>query len=113
MTQAPPQPTAVKQTAYEMAAARGWAGQWAAIDALISHESGWIVGRMNTGGSGACGLGQALPCSKMGAAYGSATGEIQWTYDYIAQRYGNPSNAWSFWQCVGQCGNTYKTATWY
>jgi hypothetical protein len=68
---------------------------------------------MNTAGSGACGLGQALPCSKMGNAYGSAEGEIEWTYNYIANRYGNPSNAWAFWNCIGQCGATYKTATWY
>jgi hypothetical protein len=36
-----------------------------------------------------------------------------WTYNYIASRYGNPSNAWAFWNCIGQCGATYKTATWY
>jgi hypothetical protein len=103
----------VKQLAYQKAVERGWAGQWSAIDELIAHESGWIVGQWNTSGSGACGLGQALPCSKMGSAYGSPAGEIDWTYNYIANRYGNPSNAWAFWNCIGQCGGTYKTATWY
>jgi hypothetical protein len=33
-------------------------------------------------------------------------GEIDWTYNYIASRYGNPSNAWAFWNCTGQCGAT-------
>jgi hypothetical protein len=103
----------VKQLAYQKAVERGWSGHWPAIDALVAHESGWIVGKWNTSGSGACGLGQALPCSKMGNAYGNPEGEIDWTYNYIASRYGNPSNAWAFWNCIGQCGATYKTATWY
>jgi hypothetical protein len=29
----------------------------------------------------------------MGDAYGNPAGEIEWTYNYIASRYGNPSNA--------------------
>jgi hypothetical protein len=61
----------VKQLAYQKAVERGWGGHWPAIDALIGHESGWIVGNWNISGSGACGLGQALPCSKMGSAYGN------------------------------------------
>jgi hypothetical protein len=40
----------------------------------------------------------------MGNVYGSAEGEIEWTYNYIANRYGNPSNARAFWNCIGLCG---------
>jgi hypothetical protein len=46
----------------------------------------------------------------MGAAYGNPADEIDWTYNYIAGRYENPSNAWAFWTALAS-GATYKTAT--
>ena len=55
----------------------------------------------------------------MGAAYGSAEGEIDWAYSYIAGRYGTPAVAWQFWKCIGECLNphtgviAYKETTWY
>lgn len=66
--------------------------QWSAFNIIVQKESGWVVGNKNRH-SGACGLGQALPCSKMGSAYGNAAGEIDWTINYISNRYGTPSIA--------------------
>lgn len=64
---------------------------------LWNKESGWNTNAHNSS-SGAHGIPQALPASKM-ARYGSdyMTGyktQIDWGLDYIAGRYGSPSNAW-------------------
>jgi len=66
-----------------------------ALVELINRESGWQVGIKNRY-SGACGLGQSLPCSKMGSAYGSFEGELSWTIQYIKERYKNPLIALAF-----------------
>lgn len=80
----------------QMAAARGWTGsEWDALYELWMHESGWIVGNTNSS-SGACGIPQALPCSKIPVP-GDAASEIQWGLDYIAGRYGTPSAALAHW----------------
>ncbi|MEK6879068.1 MAG: hypothetical protein AABY22_05640, partial [Nanoarchaeota archaeon] len=47
--------------------------------------------------SGACGLGQALPCSKMKCDLSDTACQISWTINYIKDRYGNPTNAYRFW----------------
>lgn len=39
--------------------------EWAYVDYIVSHESGWRPDAVNSS-SGACGLVQALPCSKLG-----------------------------------------------
>jgi len=100
-----------------IAEARGWGDQWNELYQLLNHESGWTVGKMNLEGSGACGIGQALPCSKLGAGYGNAAAEISWAYDYIAARYTTPARAWAYWNCIGLCTNNYGTIekfnTWY
>ena len=48
--------------------------------------------------SGAYGIPQSLPGSKMSAFGGdwrdSATAQIQWGLDYIDGRYGSPCGAW-------------------
>ena len=64
---------------------------------LWDRESGWNP-RAHNGGSGAHGIPQALPASKM-AAYGSdyytnGNTQILWGLNYIANRYGSPSGAW-------------------
>jgi hypothetical protein len=69
--------------------------QWPAFQAIVQIESGWVVGNRNNH-SGACGLGQAYPCSKLGSNYGNAMGEINWTINYILGRYSTPSNALAF-----------------
>jgi hypothetical protein len=81
----------------QMAAARGWTGnQWVCLDNLWTRESNWRVTASN-GRTGAYGIPQALPGSKMGPGWQtSAVTQISWGLGYIGSRYGNPCNAWSF-----------------
>lgn len=82
-----------------MAAAEGWTGaQWTCLDELWTKESGWQM-VWNTAGSGAYGIPQSLPASKMasaGADYmtNPAT-QIRWGLGYISQTYGTPCAAWA------------------
>ena len=71
-------------------------GHFEALYYIIQRESGWSVGTVNSS-SGACGLGQALPCSKLGDAYGDGIKELEWVLGYIQDRYGTPNNALAFW----------------
>lgn len=60
------------------------------------HESGnnpWAV----NASSGACGLGQALPCSKMGCALGDYACQDAWFDRYAISSYGSWYNAYCFW----------------
>jgi tape measure domain-containing protein len=79
----------------------GWEAQFPALDYVIQHESGWSTHARNPS-SGAYGLGQALPASKMrpfGADYlTSANTQLRWMMSYIGSRYGNPNNAAAFWR---------------
>ncbi len=80
----------------EMAAAHGWTGaQWNALYQLWEHESGWNPNSHNSG-SGACGIPQAYPCSKISDH--STAGQITWGLGYIADKYGTPSAAYAYWQ---------------
>ncbi|MBV1849093.1 lytic transglycosylase domain-containing protein [Catellatospora tritici] len=68
---------------------------------LWNHESGWNA-RAENKGSGAYGIPQALPGSKM-AKFGddwktNAATQIKWGLDYIKNRYKTPSGAWSHFQ---------------
>ena len=82
-------------------AARGWgADQFSCLVPLWGHESGWRVNASN--GSGAYGIPQALPGSKMGAGWQTdARVQIGWGLNYIAARYGTPCGAWAVWQSQG------------
>ncbi|MBF9068721.1 transglycosylase SLT domain-containing protein [Streptacidiphilus fuscans] len=77
------------------------ADQLASFDAIISHESGWNVNATNAS-SGAYGLGQALPASKMASAGAdwqtNPATQIKWALSYMNSTYGSPNAAWSFWQ---------------
>ncbi|NUQ99554.1 MAG: phage tail tape measure protein [Streptomyces sp.] len=84
-----------------LAAARGWSGpQWAALKNLWTGESGWSATALNKS-SGAFGIPQALPASKMASAGSdwktNPSTQIKWGLSYIAGRYGNPMNAYSAW----------------
>jgi uncharacterized protein YabE (DUF348 family) len=80
----------------EMAAERGWTGsQWTALYDLWQHESGWNPNSTNFW-TGACGIPQADPCSKISDH--STAGQITWGLTYIAGKYGTPEDAWSYWQ---------------
>lgn len=84
----------------EMAARKGWAGsQWNCLNALWTRESGWQVTVWNTQGSGAYGIPQSLPASKMASAgpdyMTNPRTQIHWGLGYIAGRYGTPCGAWA------------------
>ena len=73
----------------------GWgSGQFSCLVSLWNRESGWRWNAENAY-SGAYGIPQALPPSKMGAGYQyDARVQISWGLSYIAQRYGTPCGAW-------------------
>jgi hypothetical protein len=76
--------------------------QWPCLNSLWSHESGWRTNAANP--SGAYGIPQALPGSKMAAAGGdwqtNPVTQIRWGLGYIAARYGSPCGAWGHFQAV-------------
>ncbi|MCX5233673.1 aggregation-promoting factor C-terminal-like domain-containing protein [Streptomyces prunicolor] len=80
------------------------AAQYNAFSKIVEHESGWNVTATNSS-SGAYGLVQALPGSKMSSAGSdwktNAATQIKWGLDYMNSRYGSPTAAWSFWQSNG------------
>jgi uncharacterized protein YabE (DUF348 family) len=83
----------------EMAAARGWGDdQFACLLQLWSEESGWRVDAQNRY-SGAYGIPQALPGSKMASAGAdwqtNPATQIAWGLGYIAGRYGTPCGAYN------------------
>ena len=84
-----------------MAAQRGWTGgNWTALDQLVSHESSWNPRAQNPG-STAYGLFQFLDSTWKGVGgHKTSDPKLQAKYglQYIANRYGNPSKAWDFWQ---------------
>lgn len=89
----------------QMAAARGWTGsQWTCLESLWTRESGWNHLAQNPS-SGAYGIPQALPGSKMSSAGSDwATNpatQIEWGLGYIADVYGTPCGAWGHSQSVG------------
>jgi len=86
----------------EMVLARGWSeAEFACLDSLWTRESGWRTNAANPS-SGAYGIPQALPGSKMASAGAdwqtNPRTQIQWGLDYIAGRYGTPCQAWAFFQ---------------
>jgi len=94
-----PDPGTAKAIAYEMVLARGWDdAQYACLVSLWERESHWNVNAHNAR-SGAHGIPQALPGSKM-ASVGAdwetnpAT-QITWGLGYIAGRYLDPCGAWT------------------
>jgi hypothetical protein len=105
---APPAPIpsagSAQAIAEAMLTARGWGSdQFSCLVQLWGHESGWRVNAAN--GSGAYGIPQALPGSKMASAgpnwQTSASTQIAWGLGYITARYGTPCGAWTSWQNQG------------
>lgn len=98
-------PEGARATARSMASSTyGWGdGEFQCLDSLWQKESGWSYTAMNSS-SGATGIPQALPGSKM-ATMGSdwqtnAATQIAWGLDYISRSYGSPCSAWSHSQAV-------------
>lgn len=76
----------------------GWdsGAQWTALETLLTNESGWRWDAVNNS-SGACGLFQALPCSKLGKPIDDIPNQASWGLSYIKNRYNTPVAAVSFW----------------
>lgn len=66
---------------------------------LWNKESGWNPNSVNKS-SGACGIPQALPCSKIKNSEGSNDwkAQIRWGIKYINVRYKSPCKAWNHFQ---------------
>ena len=84
---------------HALAAACGWVGaQWNALYSLWMRESNWNPNACNSS-SGAYGIPQALPGSKMAAAGAdwarNAATQIRWGISYIRSSYGSPVAAWA------------------
>ncbi|TFD05004.1 hypothetical protein E3T28_01410, partial [Cryobacterium sinapicolor] len=97
---APTNPSGAQAIARDIMASKyGWgADQLGCLVSLWDKESGWNVNAYNAS-SGATGIPQALPGSKMASAGADwATNpatQISWGLGYIAERYGNPCAAWN------------------
>lgn len=63
---------------------------------IYNKESGNNPNSINRS-SGACGLGQALPCSKMGCSLGDYACQDAFFTKYMQSRYGTWENAKAFW----------------
>lgn len=91
--------------ARDMLASRGWGDdQMSCLVSLWNKESGWNYKAYNSG-SGAYGIPQALPGSKMSSAGAdwqtNAATQVSWGLGYISGRYGTPCGAWGHSQSTG------------
>ncbi|HLS04010.1 MAG TPA: ubiquitin-like domain-containing protein [Actinomycetales bacterium] len=95
-------PGSNRELGREMAADRGWGDdQFRCLDNLWTRESNWRHTAANSS-SGAYGIPQALPGSKMGSVGSdwrtNPATQIPWGLNYIKGRYGTPCGAWNFFQ---------------
>jgi hypothetical protein len=84
-------------SAAEWMAAAGIAeSDWGYVDYIVGHESGWNPNATNKS-SGACGLVQALPCSKVPGNGYDPVDNLRWGTGYAVGRYGSWAGAYAFW----------------
>ena len=101
----PTNPTEAQAIGKEMMLAAGFGeDQWGCLYNLWMRESGWRTTAGNVS-SGAYGIPQSLPASKM-AAFGddyltNPRTQIAWGLSYIKGRYGTPCGGWSSFQAKG------------
>jgi hypothetical protein len=101
----PPDPGTAQSIAYNMLPSFGFSAsaQYGCLNDIWSRESGWRYNAENA--SGAYGIPQALPGSKMATAGSdwqtNPATQIKWGLGYIKDRYGSPCDGWSFWQAHG------------
>ena len=79
-----------------MAAAGIAESDWGYVDYIVSRESGWNPNATNRS-SGACGLVQALPCSKVPGNGYDPVDNLRWATGYATGRYGSWAGAHAFW----------------
>ncbi len=96
----PPNPGTAQAIGYAMLPQFGFSQktQWGCLLDLWNRESGWVYDAENA--SGAYGIPQALPGSKMASAGAdwqtNPRTQIKWGLGYITQIYGTPCGAWNF-----------------
>jgi hypothetical protein len=106
VTSAPPVPSgSAQQIAMGMLGSYGWSSsQFSCLSSLWNEESGWNVYATNPS-SGAYGIPQALPGSKMASAgpdwQTDAATQIRWGLTYIKSLYGSPCGAWAHEEADG------------
>lgn len=71
-------------------------GDWGFVDYIVSRESSWNPNATNAS-SGACGLIQAYPCSKVPGNGYNPVDNLRWGNGYAVGRYGSWSAAYDFW----------------
>ncbi|MGI9825157.1 hypothetical protein [Agromyces sp. Marseille-Q5079] len=108
-TEAPPpgidaDPGSAQAYAASAVARYGWDdGQFQCLYSLWMRESSWRADAYNAS-SGAYGIPQSLPGSKMASAGAdwrtNAATQIEWGLAYIASRYGSPCAAWAHSEAV-------------
>jgi hypothetical protein len=100
-----PDPGTAQSIAWHMMSSFGFNPntQFSCLNNIWTRESNWIWNAENA--SGAYGIPQALPGSKMASAGAdwltNPTTQIRWGLGYIQSTYGTPCNAWVFWQANG------------
>lgn len=98
-------PEGAQTIARSLMGSYGWGdGEFSCLQSLWNRESGWNYQAQNAS-SGAYGIPQALPGSKMSSvaddwATNPAT-QITWGLGYIQGRYGTPCSAWAHSESVG------------
>jgi hypothetical protein len=100
----PPDPGTAQSTAFGLLSSYGFASsQWGCLDDLWERESGWAYNAENA--SGAYGIPQALPGSKMASAgpdwQTDPTTQIKWGLGYIKSVYSSPCTAWGHEEADG------------
>ncbi len=96
----PPDPKTAEAIAYNLMASYGFPPQtyYSCLYDLWARESGWSYDAENA--SGAYGIPQSLPGSKMASAGAdwqtNPATQIAWGLGYIKAQYGNPCSAWAF-----------------
>jgi hypothetical protein len=100
-----PSPGTAQSIAYKMLPSFGWSAsaEFGCLNNIYTRESGWRYNAENA--SGAYGIPQALPGSKMATAGAdwqtNPATQIKWGLGYIKGRYGSPCGAWGFWSAHG------------
>jgi hypothetical protein len=102
VTSTPPDPGSAQSIAYNLLASFGFSPTtfFGCLKEMWDRESGWRYDAENA--SGAYGIPQALPGSKMASAGAdwqtNPATQIKWGLGYIKAIYGDPCKAWAFWQ---------------
>lgn len=73
---------------------------WGYVDSIVSRESSWNPNSVNKS-SGACGLGQQLPCGKWPGAWNDPVAALKAMNSYVVGRYGGWPQAVAFWNAKG------------